>query len=99
MTSTKHDRYHLHARTKTTRSHSTNHRTKLPQITEQNRHKSPKIIIYKSRQGRNTELLPCLFLLLVSAKNAEGMKEYRQAVKCEARNPCKMISNNRTLKG
>ena len=21
-------------------------------------------------------------------KNAEGMKEYRQAVKCEARNPC-----------
>jgi len=24
----------------------------------------------------------------VSAKNAEGMKEHRQAVKCEARNPC-----------
>ena len=27
-------------------------------------------------------------ILLESAKNAEGMKEHRQAVKCEARNPC-----------
>ena len=27
-------------------------------------------------------------LILVSAKNAEGMKEHRQAVKCKARNPC-----------
>ena len=35
-------------------------------------------------------------LLLVSAKNAKGMKEHRQAVKCEARNPCKVMPNNRT---
>ena len=27
-------------------------------------------------------------ILLESAKNAEGMKGHRQAVKCEARNPC-----------
>ena len=26
-------------------------------------------------------------LLLVSAKNAEGMKEHRQAVECQAQNP------------
>jgi len=26
-------------------------------------------------------------MLLVSAKNAEGMKDHRQAVECQARNP------------
>ena len=30
-------------------------------------------------------------ILLVSAKNAEGMKEHRQAVKCEARSPFQFI--------
>ncbi len=90
MTSTKHDRYPLHARTKTTRSHSTNHRTKSPQITE-NYH-----LQKQAGKKHRTSSLPFLF---VSAKNVEGMKDHRQTVKCEARNPCKVISNNRTLKG
>ena len=42
---------------------------------------------YNSR-GKRRDTQKKNFFLLLSAKNAEGMKEHRQVVKCEARNPC-----------
>jgi len=35
-----------------------------------------------------THRMKAYFQTLVFAKNAEGMKEHRQAVECKARNPC-----------
>ena len=85
----------------------------IPQITEQNRHKSPNKIatnhrtkspqitenVHLQKQAGKKHRTSSLPFLFVSAKNVEGMKDHRQTVKCEARNPCKVISNNRTLKG